>query len=557
VWSVAGGLLIFVINSVVDVILTMSWIRFGQRMVYDLAKDLFAHVQRRSLLFHHSTSVGDSMGRITVDSWCVYTLLNTLLFKPVHTTIGLVAMIWLMVHMNLVLTLVALAVAPFMVAASVLLGKPTRAAAHERRQVESQIQSHVQQTLSGIPVVQAFGQEDREHHRFRQFTSMAIRTQQRSTLVGGINTLASGLSLALGTGVILWVSAHLVLSGRLTIGSMLVFLSYLGSLQKHMKAFTGMHTALQQAGASVERVLEVLEEEQEVRDRADAQPLPHVQGHIRLEQVSFGYEKNRAVLHEVSLEAQPGQTVAIVGPTGAGKSTLVGLVPRFFDPWQGRVLIDGQDVRTVQLKSLRQQVSLVLQEPFLFPLSIAENIAYGRPEASRAEIEAAARAANAHAFIERLPEGYDTVVGERGATLSGGERQRLSIARALLKDAPILILDEPTSALDAETEGLLLEALERLMEGRTTLIIAHRLSTIRKADQIVVLREGVVEEVGTHDELLQQQKLYAKLYNSRSGESGPDGESDEAEEAYLPEEPDRLEDARVSQEPEQKAGVVR
>jgi ATP-binding cassette subfamily B protein/subfamily B ATP-binding cassette protein MsbA len=264
-------------------------------------------------------------------------------------------------------------------------------------------------------------------------------------------------------------------------------------------------------------VLEVLGTEREVHDRPGAVALPPVAGHVRLEDVGFGYETGRPVLCDVSLEVEPGQTVSLVGATGAGKTTLASLLPRFFDPWQGRVLIDGFDLRDVQIQSLRDQVAIVLQEAFLFPRTIAENIAYARPDASREEIEAAARAANAHAFIERLPQGYDTPVGERGATLSGGERQRISIARAFLKDAPILILDEPTSALDAATESLLLEALGRLMKGRTTFIIAHRLSTIRTADRIVVIQEGKVVESGTHEELRALQGRYAHLHNLQFG----------------------------------------
>ncbi|HYO50647.1 MAG TPA: ATP-binding cassette domain-containing protein, partial [Chloroflexia bacterium] len=257
--------------------------------------------------------------------------------------------------------------------------------------------------------------------------------------------------------------------------------------------------------------------EQEVDSTPHALALPAVKGHVRLEDVTFGYEPDLPTIRDINLEALPGQTVAIVGPTGAGKTTLVSLLPRFFDPWGGRVTVDGYNVRHTQLKSLRDQVAVVLQEPFLFPMSVAENVAYGRPNASRKKIKAACKAANAHEFIQQLPDGYDTVIGERGATLSGGQRQRLSIARALLKDAPILVLDEPTSALDADTEALLLDALKRLMKGRTTFIIAHRLSTIRDADKIVVLREGRLVEEGTHEELLTRQDFYAHLYNLQFG----------------------------------------
>ncbi len=509
---VLAGLLVFILHGVIDATLAWSWTVAGRRMIYTLAEDLFARLQRRSLLFHKRATVGDLMGRVSVDNWSLYQLMDTLLFAPGHALLTITLMIILMAQLDVQLTLVSLAIAPLMVAASFFVGKPLRLAARLKREIETRIQAHIQQTLTGIPVVQAFGQEERENLQFERFADAAIRTQQRTALLGSVNSLTTGLVTTVGSGLVLFVGARHVLEGKLELGSILVFLFYLGTLQAEMKVFAALYTTLQGLSASVERVLEVLDAPSELPDPPQPVPLRSQTGSIRFEHVTFGYAPDRPVLKDISFTVQPGQTVALVGSTGAGKTTLAQLLPRFADPWKGRVLIHEQDVRELSLKTIREQVAMVFQESFLLPLSIEENLRFGRPAASRAEVEAAARAANAHEFIAALPQSYDTVIGEHGATLSGGERQRLSIARALLKDAPILVLDEPTSALDAATEANILQALHRLMQGRTTLVIAHRLATVRRADCIYVLDQGEIVESGNHAALMARNGHYANLH---------------------------------------------
>jgi len=443
------------------------------------------------------------------------------LIAPLSAVLAVVGMAWLMARLDSNLAWIALASAPLMVVASFLVGKPLRAVANLRREIEGLLASHLHQTLSGLPVVQSFVQEEREHRRFEQFADAAIRAQQRSTLLGSFNSLGSGLVTTLGTAVILWFGARRVLDQSLTIGSLVVFLIYLNSLQAQMKTFATAWTTIQGLSASMDRTLAILESVPELVEKPDASSLSHVRGEVRFENITFGYEPGRPVLQDVSFTAEPGQTIALVGSTGAGKTTLLQLVSRFFDPWSGCVRIDGHDLRDLKLESLRQHVALVLQEPYLAPISVAENIAFGRPEATRPEIEAAARAAQAHDFISRLPQGYDTILEERGTTLSGGERQRLSIARALLKNSRILILDEPTSALDAGTEQEILEALDLLRQNRTTFVIAHRLSTVCRADRILVLNEGRIAESGTHAALLARGGIYAHLHATQFGQPTP------------------------------------
>jgi ATP-binding cassette, subfamily B, bacterial len=517
--AVAASLALFVMTSIITVGITRAWAAAGQRMTLDLAGDLFARYQRLSLLFHARRSVGDSLSRLMGDSFGVYTLANALLIAPVQHLLTIVVIGIVAWSLDPRMTVLSLVLAPLMTASAIFFAGRLKRRALQGREAEARLMSFVQQTLTSVPLVQAFSSERHNRDRFQDLAADAVAVAQRATVVRGGHGLVDGLIATGGTAIVLFVGGQSVLAGTLSLGTLLVFLAYVQSIQGALKGFHGIFATMKIAEASVDRVFEVLDAEERLPEVVGAGSLPaRVVGHVRLEGVTFGYEPGVAVLRGVDVEARAGEVVALVGATGVGKSTLVSLIPRFFDPWEGRVSIDGVDVRDVRVASVRAQVAVVLQDPFVLPLTVAENIAYGRPGASRDEVVAAAVAANADGFVGRLPLGFDTVVGERGSTLSGGEKQRLAIARALLKDAPILILDEPTSALDAATEASILQALERLMRGRTTFIIAHRLSTIRRADTIVVLKDGEVVEAGTHDELLavggEYERFHAQQYGS-------------------------------------------
>jgi ATP-binding cassette subfamily B protein/subfamily B ATP-binding cassette protein MsbA len=522
-WLAVATVLLFWSRRAVGIVHAYFKTGVGAELTYSLGELLFARLQRLSLFFHHRQRRGDLVRRVATDSSCARELVLGVFFSLLSSLTSLVAMFAVMWQLDRSLSLIALAVAPPLALLMRLFDRPMADSTYQHQQLEGEMMSLAEQSLTALPLVQAFGTEERGDDSFRQLS--------RCTLQAYLRAIAAQLQFKIGvsgvtavgcTGVMLLGGFH-VLQGKLTVGSLLVFQSYLTALYAPMETLAYLSVGLASAAAKARRVFEVLDVGEQVGELPNAQPLPNNSGrrgrHVRLEGVTFGYAAQRPVLRGVSLEALPGETVALVGPTGAGKTTLVSLIPRFFDPWQGRVLFDGVDVRQVQLASLRAQVALVLQDPFLLPLSVAENIAYSRPGASREAVAAAAVAANADEFIRQLPQGYDTLIGERGATLSGGQQQRLSIARALLKDAPVLILDEPTSALDVQTEALLLEALERLMAGRTTFIIAHRLSTVSRAHRIVFLKEGQVVEVGTHEELLQAKGHYAHFYNLQYSDS--------------------------------------
>jgi ABC-type multidrug transport system fused ATPase/permease subunit len=511
--AAAASLGFFLLNSAVDAYLAWAWMSAGQRMVYDLSEALFHKLQRLSFSFHVRQPVGDSLGRLMQDSWSIYSVASGVM-SPLQALLTLATIGVIAYRLHPEVAVICLIAAPALGVTSVIFGRNIKRRAVVHREAESRLMSFVHQTLEAIPVVQAFGTETRNRQHFRTIADDAVNLAQRGAVLSGTYRLMTGALITAGAALVLYVGGARVLSGEMTVGTLLVFLAYMTTLQTTADSLLRTYGDLKPVQASIDRVLDILNSRDEVRETLKARRLARrSRGHISIENVSFGYEPDQPVLTDVTLTIMPGETVAFAGASGAGKTTLVSLIPRFFDPCRGRVTLDGTDVREIQIASLREQISLVLQEPFLLPLTIADNIAFGRSDATRAQIEAAAKAANAHKFIGCLPNGYDTVLADRGATLSGGERQRLSIARALLKDAPILILDEPTSALDASTEAEVMEAIERLMVGRTTLIVAHRLSTVRKADRVVVLDFGRIVETGSHKELLAVRGLYYGLYS--------------------------------------------
>lgn len=483
--------------------------RIGQHFVFDMRRDLFAHIQRLSLRFHATRRTGDVTARLTGDISNIQDMVVTGLSTVIGNLLTIALMILIMLRLDWHYTLVTLAVVPFMYVAARHYREAIKTASRQTRRSEGQVSSIVQEVVSAIRVVKAFTREEFEQRRFEEQTGVSLRAGLRTANLQAQFAPIIDIIGALGTVLVLWLGVREVLSGRLTAGELLVFSSYFRAMYSPLRQLAKVSTITARGTASAERVLEILAEEPDLMDLPAARPAPRFAGPVSFEHVTFGYDPARPVLHDICLEAPPGSVTALVGATGSGKTSLMSLIPRFYDPTGGCVRIDGTDIREVTLQSLRSQIGLVLQEAVLFHGTIYDNVAYGRPDASREQIVAAAEAANATEFIDRLPAGYDTVVGERGATLSGGQRQRIAIARALVRDAPILILDEPTVGLDAEIEALVLQALRRLMEGRTTFVIAHHLATVRDADTIVVLSGGRIVAMGRHEDLLRRNDWYA------------------------------------------------
>jgi ABC-type multidrug transport system fused ATPase/permease subunit len=510
--TVAAGLVIAIIGGAIHVLNSYINTKLEQRIIADFRSDLFRHTERLSVAYRDQVSTARLMYAINFEATAAGTLVLSIqpLAQAFLTVIG---MVWISFTIDSSLALLSLAVVPLLYWAIRYYATHIQQRLLHVKGMEADCLSIVHDAVSMLPVITAFQREDHELARFRTRTGDAIAARVDVTVRQTLFSLAVTTTIAIGTALVLGVGAYHAIQGQVTAGELLVVLAYIAAVYKPLETISYTVGALQDNLVGLRMAFHVLDTEPVVQEAQNATSIGRARGAIRFEGVHFEYPGRAGTLTDISLDVQPGQVVAIVGPTGAGKTTLMNLIPRFYDPQRGRVLIDGHDVRTLTLESLRRQISMVPQEPVLFSGTVADNIRYGRLPATTDEIIAAAKAANAHDFIERLPNGYQTDIGERGVRLSGGERQRICVARAFLRDAPILILDEPTSSIDSKTESLILDALDELMVGRTTFMIAHRLSTVRHADLIATLDHGGLVEQGTHDELIARGGLYKHMHD--------------------------------------------
>jgi subfamily B ATP-binding cassette protein MsbA len=519
--AAVGVIAIAIVGAVSSYVEKYFSTTIGKRVGYDLRHALYHHVQRLSLAFYDTRQTGDLLVRLTADIAAVEDFITGAVLGIVLDVVTLAGMLAVMFVLDWRFSLIALSIAPVLFAIAYRLMHRIKETARDVKKNESELASVVQESIVSARVVKAFAREDFEEGRVDRQSQASVDAALRARSVKAKLSPLVDIVISVGTCLVLYFGAHVVFSGRITPGALVVYVLYLGKMYKPIKDLSKTADTMSKAAVSFERIGELLAIDHEIADRPDARPAPRFKGHLAFDHVGFGYSASRPVLKDVTLVVQPGQRAAIVGETGSGKSTLIALIPRLYDVERGAVRIDGTDVRDYTLRSLREQVSFVLQDPVLFRTSIAQNIAYGRPGATNAQILRAGRLAHVDEFVSRLPHGYDTIVGERGDTLSGGQRQRIAIARAIIRDTPILLLDEPSSSLDAESEALIFKGLARLLEGRTSITIAHRLATVRDADVIFVLHEGQIVETGTHDELLALKGRYARFHRIQFKNADP------------------------------------
>ncbi len=516
-----GVIVITVIGSIAGYIDNFYTENVAQNVANDLRLRLYHHLQHLSLKYYDSHQVGNMVSTIISDVSTIQGFTSSSLLSILIDMLTIFAMLGVMLYLNADFALIVVIVSPILLFFISYFRKAVKKATHEVRKRQSEVLGVVAQGLQATRSVQAFGRQDEEDARLREVSLATVRASLRARRIKSMLSPIVSVTVSGCIAFVIWRSTGLILSDVMTIGALTVFLSYLSKFFKPVQDLAKMTNLIAQATVGLERIQNILNADSFVPQKPDACDPGKIKGEIVFENVAFAYDPVSPVLRNINLTIKPGMRLGICGPTGGGKSTFVSLIPRFYDPTMGRILIDGTDVTDFKLDGLRELFGFVLQDTVLFAGTIRDNIAYGRPEATLDEIIESAKVANAHDFISRMPHGYDSLVGERGLTLSGGQRQRIGIARAIVRNSPILILDEPTAALDAETEKFLMEDLERLMEGRTVITIAHRLSTIRDAHRIIVLKEGMIAEDGTHSELIQHNEFYAELYRIQSDATSP------------------------------------